>query len=294
MKNSLPYFLAFLIFCYFHPAFAEDSPEAVFQKWNDASRQGNVDGVLDLSSARSRKEADDDLKMGMNRQAMVEILKAMAPDNVKILKQTTSPDGKKTSLFVEGSMQDFFTMKGGKPKKELEKGEVQMLKENGLWKLDKQCWGGDGRCEKEDKGERIAHGKKAPLKKGTSFWTQKGKAGDFSSVKLKGNPYVVDLHFQGSDENPTLSYMLHHSPSFADFYLKVGDQKVTPSAFIEDFEKKEVKVMEASTSYSRSRSIQQTAIVSLLFDVAKDLKGTKTLWVKFTVAEQDYWFQVGE
>ena len=88
-----------------------------------------------------------------------------------------------------------------------------------------------------------------------------------------------------------LNYMIHRSPKFARFYLKVGDQKITPTAFIQD---KEMKVMEPDTSYSHSATLRGKIIVSILFDVPKDLKGAKSVWAQFEVADQKFSFQVAE
>src|SRR5262249_54518146 len=128
---------------------------------------------------------------------------------------------------------------------------------------------------------------------GASLTVQKGSAGPFASVKA-GKPFVVELTFQGSQNNPMLNYAVHPSPTFADFYMKVGDEKITPLAIIEDPETKEVKVLEANTTYSRSKTLNEKTILSILFDTPKDLKGPKTFWASFTLAEQKYVFQVGE
>jgi hypothetical protein len=281
-----------LILSFLPNAFAEDSPAAVYQKFVEASRKGDVEGVIALSSAAKRKEAEDDMnKKHLTRETLIGMIKFMAPESYKIISQTTSPDQNKTFLFVEGVVNELFTLKGEKPKKKTEKAEIVLLKENGEWKIDQHCWGTSGHCEKEVDAVKIGFGKITPLTAGTSFSVQKGKAGNFSSVPTKANPYVVDLIFQGSSENPVLSYMLHQSPKFADFYLKVGDQKITPTAFIQD---KEVKVMDPDTSYSHSATLRDKIMVSILFDVPKDLKGAKSLRAQFEVADQKYAYQIGD
>jgi hypothetical protein len=107
------FFLFALSLSFLPPAFAEDSPEVVFQKFVEASRKGNVEEVIALSSAAKRKEAAEDMKSEkMSRETWVGMIKFMAPENYKILSKTTSPDQKKTSLFVEGLVNELFSFKG--------------------------------------------------------------------------------------------------------------------------------------------------------------------------------------
>ncbi|MFO1518693.1 MAG: hypothetical protein U1F57_03365 [bacterium] len=294
-------FLLIVLFACLSPSLgAEESPEALFQKWVSLAAKGDVDGVIALSSAAKRKEAQESMKT-MPHAQMALMLKAMNPDSYKVLNQTVSKDQKKASLFIEGVVTDLFTLKGEKPKKVKEKAEIRLVKEDGQWKMDQQCWGMEGKCEKgEESAQSASWGKKIPLKGGATVTFLRGREKDFSNVKVQGKPAAVELVFEANQENPTLNYFLHKSPSFADFYYKLGDQKVPPTAVMEEKEsaslheapKKEVKILEEGTSYSRSRTFSGKTSFSILFDLPKDATGPQSFWANFTVADQKYGFKL--
>ena len=275
------------------PSWAEDSPRQVFQKYVDAVTQKNLSMILETISAAKRKDGP---KTEAEKKSAVELLYDQRPQNPKVLEEKISKDGKTASMKVEAIVNPFFSFDTKKAKPALEKGLILFVKENGEWKIDEQKWG--DLAEKEEKGERVSFGKKIPLKGGAILTFQKGNGGPFASVKT-GKPLVVDLVFQRGQipedqASPMLNYAVHSSPTFADFYWKVGDQKITPVAMIDDPETKEVKVLEKNTTYSRSKNLTKKEVLSLLFDLPKEAQGPKTFWANLTVEDQKYSFQVGE
>jgi SnoaL-like protein len=291
MRSKILILIFLALFGLPSPVLAQDSPEAVYQAWVEASRAGDIDRLLTISSAAKVKEYHNEVNTPEKREEMKKIMKMMAPITYQVKKTEVSKEGRKAVLLVDATARDFFSLDDPKVKPQHENVEVRLVKEENQWKVDQHCMGSGGCGDKEERAEQASFGKKIPLKDGVSLTVQKGSGGPFASVKA-GNPFVVDLTFQGSQTNPMLNYALNPSPTFADFYVKVGDQKISPVAIIENPSTKDVTVLQANTTYSRSKTLNEKTVLLILFDVPRDLKGPKTFWASFTVAEQNYTFEM--
>ena len=271
-------------------AAAEDTPQQVFQRYVDAVTEKNLEKMLTTISAEKRKDGP---KTEAEKKSAMEFLYHQRPTQIKILEEKTDKNGKTASMKVEAMVAPFLTFDPKKTKPEKEKGLILFVKENGEWKIDEQKWGD---LAEEEKGEKASFGKKISLKSGASVTFQKGSAGAFSSVKTSGKASAVDVVFQRGEgeSSPMLNYVVHPSPTFADFYWKAEDKKVPPVAMIDDPDTRAVKALEANTTYSRSRNIpEKKYVLSLLFDLPKVAKTPLTFLAKFSVDDQKYVFEVG-
>jgi hypothetical protein len=292
--------LVFFLSIFLSPAAlrAQDSPEAAYQKWVEASRAEDIPGLLSVSSAAKVKEFHQEYSSPAQQAEIRNLMKAMAPLNYKITKTVPSKDGNKTSLFMDATARDFFTLNDPKAKPEKEHVEVRLVKENGQWKVDKQCMGKDG-CGVEPEWISAGYGKTLSLGSGAILKVSRGRPSNFKGVSAKGEPLAVDLIFTLPEDGKTLSYFLHRSPSFAEFYVERGGERITPIARIEDYpsmmkdEKRqpEQNALEESYSYSTSRSFSGQGTLSLLFDLPKG-SGGQILYVTVSYGENKYSFAV--
>ncbi len=102
----------------------------------------------------------------------------------------------------------------------------------------------------------------------------KSPKSQFSGVKLKGEPVVVVIDFDGGKQGATLSYKLTADPRTSDLHLASGAQRLAPLALIEDFPSwgkdndKEVEVLNPKESGGGViLTFGQKGSVTLLFDV---------------------------
>lgn len=276
---------------------AQNTPEAAYAEWVAASKAGDLDKMLSLSSKQKVDEFNQDINTPEKKAEVREIAKAMAPINYKIKKSDLSKDGNKASLQLDALSRDFFSLGDPKAKPQKENIEVRLVKEGGAWKVDKQCTGKDG-CGKEPDWVQGAWGKPLTLAKGATVKVVPGKTGNFGGAKAKGKPYAVDLVFTLPENGPTLSYFLHRSPTFAEFYVMAQGETLTPIARREEFPssfsegKAEIQVLEEGTSYSRSTGFTGTGTLSLLFDIPKELQGDKLFRFIVTVDEEKFPFEI--
>ncbi len=291
--------LALLSACLaFTPAIqAQNTPESAYADWVAASKAGDLDKVLALSSKEKVDEYNKEFNSPEKQAEIKNLMKLMAPISYKVKQTDLSKDGGKASLKVDAVARDFFSLNDPKAKPQKEKVEVRLVKEGGAWKVDKQCMGPDG-CGKEPDWAQGAWGKTLPLAKGATVKAVPGKAANFGGAKAKGKAYAVDLVFTLPENGPSLSYFLHRSPTFAEFYVMVQGETLTPIARREEFPssfsegKAEIQVLEEGTSYSRSTGFTGTGTLSLLFDIPKELQGEKLLRFIVTVDDQKYPFEI--
>ena len=276
---------------------AQESPEAVYQKWVEYSRAGDIQGLLSISSADKVKEFHEDYPSPEKQEEIRKLMKVMAPTQYKINKTVLSPDGNKASLFMDMTAVDFFKLQDPKPEKE--KAQVLLVKEKGQWKIDQQCVGPDG-CGKEPEWTSASYGKPLTLGPGATLKVVRGSAGKFKGIPVKGDAFAVDFIFTMPENGETLSYFLHRNPSFADFDVSIGGKKITPVARLEDLPnslsnddgKPEIQVLEEDYSYSRSTNFNGQGTLSLLFDLPKGDKGDRVVHLTVSYGEKKYSFEV--
>ncbi|HKY62462.1 MAG TPA: hypothetical protein VJR29_03505 [bacterium] len=279
------------------PLFAQNTPEAAYAQWVEVSKAGDVDGLLALSTAEKVKEYHRDVKTPEQKAEVQKLMKALAPKSYTVKSSEISKDGKKATLKIDAIALDFFSMGDPKAKPGPEKMKVTLVKEGGQWKVDQQSSGSFAE-EEEAPGTPLAYGKSVALPDG-SFKVLKGKT-SFAGAKVNGKPYAVDVIFNFPETGSTLFMFFHDSPNLADNYVKVGDEKVAPIAFAEDFPPvfsddkggREVTVMEKSYSYSKNRNFKGTGGYSMLFDLPKDAKEAPVLHLKFKYDDKDHVYEV--
>lgn len=300
MKFSRIFSSSFLaVFLFTSPLFAQENPEAVYAKWVAASKAGDIQGLLAISSAAKVKEFDQEYSSPEKKEEIRKLMKLMAPLSYQVKKTDISSDGNKASLTMDVTALDFFEMNDPKAKPRQENAEVRLVKESGAWKIDQQCMGKDG-CGKEPEWQKVSWGKIIPLSNQATVKFVKGKASIFKGVSIKGQAFVGEMVLNFPDGSETVSYFLHRSPNFADFFVKAGEAKITPSAQAEDFPATvssdpvgpQVKVLEEGTSYSQNRNFQGSGSVALLFDLPKDAKGSIAFYATLTYAGKKYEFEV--
>jgi len=273
---------------------AQESPEALYKKWVETCKAGDVQGLLDLSTKAKLKEFRDEHDTPEQIAEMKKMMMEFSPISYTVKSTQISPDGNKASLWVEALEKPFFSDKKN-PKPEKETVEVRLLKEDGKWKLDQTCNGKDG-CGKEPEWIKAAYNKPIALPKNASLKVSKNQRPEFKSVKVEGQPYSVDFAFD-FPENMSLFYFLHRSPSFAEFYIQAGDKKIAPVAQIESFpmnsgEEIKAQKLEDGVSYSKSHQFSGHGVASLLFDLPADAKGPKPLFFMVTVDDQKYSYEI--
>lgn len=107
-------------------AFAEDSPEAVYQKYTAAIKSKNLD---ELKKYMSKKALDEmNAEPPEMQQKMIEMIGTFMPKSYKVLEQTISQDGKTATLKLTGI--------GGMSGNDEMIGTVAMVKEDSGWKID--------------------------------------------------------------------------------------------------------------------------------------------------------------
>ena len=124
--------------------FSGDTIESVFKKWHSACLSGDLDQASSLTSASAKEQVKKAFEQGMTREQLAKMQKVSEPLRYKVLNKTFSADQTKASLFVEGPMKDWITLAGQKPKVTMTKGEIQFVKEEGIWKINLICYAENG------------------------------------------------------------------------------------------------------------------------------------------------------
>ena len=111
-------------------AFAEDSPEQVYQKYTAAIKSKNLDELKKYMSKKAINEMNAETPE--MQQKMIEMIGTFMPESYKVLGQTISPDGKTATLKLTGI--------GGMSGNDEMIGTVPMVKEDSRWKIDSENW----------------------------------------------------------------------------------------------------------------------------------------------------------
>ncbi len=111
-------------------AFAEDSPEQVYQKYTAAIKSKNLDELKKYMSKKAINEMNAETPE--MQQKMIEMIGTFMPESYKVLGQNISPDGKTTTLKLTGI--------GGMSGNDEMIGTVAMVKEDSGWKIDSENW----------------------------------------------------------------------------------------------------------------------------------------------------------
>jgi len=111
-------------------AFAEDLPEAVYQKYTAAIESKNLDELKKYMSKKAINEMNTETPE--MQQKMIEMIGTFMPESYKVLGQTISPDGKTATLKLTGI--------GGMSGNDEMIGTVAMVKEDSGWKIDSENW----------------------------------------------------------------------------------------------------------------------------------------------------------
>ncbi|HEY3125021.1 MAG TPA: DUF4878 domain-containing protein [Thermoanaerobaculia bacterium] len=128
--------LAFALVC--APAFGgggkrdlEATPQAkAYRALLKAVEAGNYEGYKKAMASESAKGMDAQLKeSGMDAKKAMALLNAMSPTHLKLEALLVDVDGKKSTLTAKGKV-------GG----EMSTGTIEMVEENGQWKVVKQSW----------------------------------------------------------------------------------------------------------------------------------------------------------
>jgi hypothetical protein len=91
---------------------------------------GDYEAYKKAMASESARTMDAQLKdSGMDAKKAMALLKAMSPTQLKLEALLVDADGKKTTLTAKGKV-------GG----EMNTGTIEMVKENGQWKVAKQSW----------------------------------------------------------------------------------------------------------------------------------------------------------
>ena len=111
-------------------AFAEDSPEQIYQKYTAAIKSKNLDEIKKYVSKQALDQMNADTPEMQKK--MVEMMNAFMPKSVSVAEQTISPDGKTATLKLTGI--------GDMSGNDEMIGTVAMVKEDSGWKIDSENW----------------------------------------------------------------------------------------------------------------------------------------------------------
>jgi hypothetical protein len=131
-SSALAAILALLLPC---AAAAEESPEAVYGKYHQALRAGNLEEVKKYATAQSRKRITA-IPAG-ERESTLALIKAILPQNYDVWGNDPSADGKSLTLRATGKGAD---LQSKQP--ETMSGVILMQKEGRDWKVEKADWQG--------------------------------------------------------------------------------------------------------------------------------------------------------
>jgi hypothetical protein len=115
------------------PAHAQETPEAVYAKYHQALRAGNVDEVKKYAIAANAAKMRP-IPAG-ERDAALALIRALLPQSYTVTGKEPGADGKSLTLRANGMGTNFFS-----EKPESTNGVITMLKEGNDWKVDKPEW----------------------------------------------------------------------------------------------------------------------------------------------------------
>jgi len=123
---------------------------------------------------------------------------------------------------------------------------------------------------------QIKAGELARIQEGLTLKVVTGDKATFSSVKLKGAPYVIVLQLESPNREVSLSYKLSGDLRQSDIFLTTGSQKITARAVMEDFPSwgsdndKEIESVDPNDTGAVSLNFRRSGSVSILFDLPAD------------------------
>jgi len=296
---SLLILLGILLSVLSSTAHAQSEPAAIYAEWVQAEKAMDLKKIKSLMAAKTKAKMEQEMKSAAQPELFAQMVQSFAPSSYTVTKTQISPDGQKASLFVDSVQKGFLVMDGQHPKKERVPGEVQLVKEDGSWKVSRECWG-EGKCDAEPDWIVSSWGKINALPKNGTMTVTKGKTSEFKSIPVAGRPFVVDVVFNMPSSDFSMNYSVNISPSFAEFYLGQDEEKIVPKAMIDDFpalsnddpKEKEPKILEQGTTYSHSRNFTGRGRIALLFDLPPDLKDAPGFKMTFTLDDKKYSYQI--
>lgn len=114
-------------------ALAQEAPEAVYGKFHRAMKTGNFDEMKKYGSAESMGEL---ARMAPDqRTGLLAFAAMLLPPEYTITGKQPSPDGNGLTLRATARIP---TLPGAKP--EQANGAIQMVKQNGAWKVHQSSW----------------------------------------------------------------------------------------------------------------------------------------------------------
>ena len=125
--------LAVVLFLILLPlaALGADEPEAIYAKFHRAAMAGDLNDALTYGLAQRRAEMQG--LSASHREAALKMMQFNMPRAFTLERKTVSPAGRAT-LIVSGPWE------GGRNRLEPTYGTVQMLMENGAWRVDEVIW----------------------------------------------------------------------------------------------------------------------------------------------------------
>ena len=116
------------------PVRAAGEPETVYAKFHRAAMAGDLDEMLDHGLAKRRGQMKG--LSDSHREAELKMVRVMMPRAFNLERKTVRPNGRAT-LVVSGIAEV------GRNTQDPVWGTVQMLLENGAWKVDEVSWSGE-------------------------------------------------------------------------------------------------------------------------------------------------------
>jgi hypothetical protein len=112
-----------------HAACAQDPPEVVYERYASALRARDGDSIAQhLSRASREKMLADSAEM---RQKLLELIAALLPASIRIVKTDVGAGAASATLELTGASPDDGTPMYGR---------VNLVKEEGDWKIDRESW----------------------------------------------------------------------------------------------------------------------------------------------------------
>jgi hypothetical protein len=111
---------------------AADEPEAVYAKYHRAAMAGDLQEMLKYWPAARRAEMQGASES--SKEAALKMAQYMSPRAFKLERKTVAPNGRKAMLIVSGPWE------AGRRNMDTIYGTVNLVSENGEWKVDDSSW----------------------------------------------------------------------------------------------------------------------------------------------------------
>lgn len=111
------------------PAFAQDPPEVVYERYESALRAKDGERIAQhLSRASREKMLADPVE---TRRRLLDLIAALLPASIRIVKTEVGSEAQSATLDLRGTSPDDGTPMYGR---------VDLVKEEGDWKIDRESW----------------------------------------------------------------------------------------------------------------------------------------------------------